>query len=314
MKLKKIIIISSSILISLLIGLCIYFGVIKNNDETQEQYANMNFTINDYLQGGNGESVKVILLGGQSNATGISYVSELEKNVSSDKFNEYSRGYSNVFINYYNDNGNNVSNGFVNVKVNQGGAHGMFGPELGMGEKLSELYPDEKIFIIKYSWSGSNLYNQWNSQTGQMYKAFIKFSQESLLYLKFKNYNPQIVAMMWMQGESDSLDYCVDEYEGHLLKMIEKIRLDLKSFIDEKGMYFVDAYISNSSFWPNYKKINQSKQNICDSNNLNLCIDTIKEGLTTDKEPYPNIDLAHYDSLSEIKLGHLFIETYHKNS
>lgn len=75
-------------------------------------------------------------------------------------------------------------------------------------------------------------------------------------------------------------------------------------------MCLIDAYISSSGYWVDYKRINRAKQSICDSSNLNLCIDTIEEGLTFDKEPVNNPDLAHYDSLSEIKLGHLFVEKY----
>ena len=41
---------------------------------------------------------------------------------------------------------------------------------------------------------------------------------------------------------------------------------------------------------------------------MNRVIDTISEGLTCSNEPSDNPDIAHYDSLSEIKLGHLFIE------
>ena len=39
-----------------------------------------NFTINDNLDDGNGENVKVILLAGQSNATGVAYHSILKDN------------------------------------------------------------------------------------------------------------------------------------------------------------------------------------------------------------------------------------------
>ena len=64
----------------------------------------MEFVINDTLENGNGEKVKVFLLAGQSNASGVSHTSELKKNISEDKFLEYEAGYNNVFINYYNDN------------------------------------------------------------------------------------------------------------------------------------------------------------------------------------------------------------------
>ena len=41
---------------------------------------------------------------------------------------------------------------------------------------------------------------------------------------------------------------------------------------------------------------------------MNVLVDTISEGLTCSGEPEGNPDMAHYDALSEIKLGHLFAE------
>ena len=126
-------------------------------------------------------------------------------------------------------------------------------------------------------------------------------------YLEDKNYNANIIAMMWMQGESDATPLDSLKYEKNQSNLISSLRKDLSSYIND-NMYFIDAYISQSPYWVSYKKINESKQNICDNDNYNLCIDTISKGLTYENEPFNNPDLAHYDSLSEIKLGHLYIE------
>jgi hypothetical protein len=77
-------------------------------------------------------------------------------------------------------------------------------------------------------------------------------------------------------------------------------------------MAFVDAYIADSFFWKNYIKLNEQKQMVADSSPLNVVIDTISEGLSITKEPEGEPDIAHYDSLSEIKLGHLFAEEISK--
>ena len=311
MKNKRILWITFIILIILIISLSIFLSVHFN--KTDDTKANMQFVINDTLQDGNNKKVKVILLGGQSNASGCSHISELSKNIDSTKMLEYEKGYENIYINYYDDNGNNKSDGFVNVKIGQGANIQLFGPELGMGEKLSELYPNETIFIIKYAWGGSNLHTQWNPNGGKLYQAFIKFTKESMEYLKSKNYDAKIVSMMWMQGESDANLYYAHEYEDNLLDMIGSIRSSLKEYIAREGMYFIDAYISDSPFWISYVKINKAKSNVCNKSDLNICIDTIKEGLTYDKEPVSSPDLAHYDSISEIKLGHLFIDVFNSN-
>ena len=41
---------------------------------------------------------------------------------------------------------------------------------------------------------------------------------------------------------------------------------------------------------------------------MNVVVDTIAAGLICTEEPEGNPDIPHYDSLSEIKLGHLFAE------
>ena len=74
------------------------------------------------------------------------------------------------------------------------------------------------------------------------------------------------------------------------------------------GIAFVDAYIADSFFWKHYIKLNQAKQAVADSSPMNVVIDTIKHGLSITEEPLGEPDIAHYDSLSEIKLGHLFAE------
>ena len=118
------------------------------------------FVVNDTLANGHGRKAKIILLGGQSNAAGCSIDEYLQMKVSQEKYSEYQNGYDNVYINYY-VSGNNKSEGFVKCSTCQGESGGYFGPELGIAEKLNELYPDELFFIIKYAYSGTNLYEQW---------------------------------------------------------------------------------------------------------------------------------------------------------
>ena len=307
---KKTLILFSIIAVALIVAVSVILISLKDNPKRDDTQANMDFVINDTLADGNNQKVKVFILGGQSNASGVASEEELKKNISNDKYLEYKEGYSKVYINYYNDNGNNKSLGFTNVKLGQGYNKDYFGPELGMGEKLHELYPKETIFIIKYAWGGSNLHTQWDSEYGNIYKAFVKFVKESMEYLENKNYDAEIMAMMWMQGESDSSKKDALNYYDNLLNMMSSIREEFKEDINKEGMYFVDAYIASSPIWPYHNVVNEAKKNVCDLSDLNLCIDTNGEGLSTDKEPAGNPDLAHYDSLSELKLGHLFIEKY----
>ena len=263
---------------------------------------------------GNGKKAKIILIGGQSNAAGTTYDSYLKQNVSAEKYSEYENGYDNVYINYF-TSGSNESKAFVKCAARQGEAGVCFGPELGIADKLHELYPNETFFIVKWAWGGSNLYDQWRApssegETGPYYQAFVSYVKASVEYLVSKNYDVEIEGMCWMQGESDAcwMDSTLN-YGQNLTDLIGDIRKRFATYAADDGIAFVDAYIAAPPApWTYYEIVNQAKQNVADSSPLNVAIDTISEGLIVSGEPVGGPDLAHYDSLSELKLGHLFAE------
>ena len=276
--------------------------------------SDVTFTVADTLPDGEGRSVKVILLGGQSNASGCSRDDYLAKNVTSEKYAQYEGGFDNVYINYF-ATGTNVSSAFVKCGARQGEAGGYFGPELGMAEKLNEMYPDETFFIIKCAWGGSNLVNQWLSpssdgRTGDLYRRFVNYVNTSIDYLVSKNYDVKIEAMCWMQGESDSLNVKhATDYQKNLENLISDIRDEFSEYASDDGIAFVDAYIAdNPFFWVYCEQVNNSKLAVSDKSPINLLVDTVSAGLTCTEEPEGAPDVAHYDSLSELKLGQMFIE------
>lgn len=290
-----------------LIGILCFFGIkhcLGNR---------ITFAVQDTLPDGNGKEATVILLGGQSNASGCSLDEYLKRNVPTEKYAEYQNGYDNVYINFL--SGANTSDGFVKCATLQGEIEGGFGPELGLAEKLHELYPDKTFFIIKCAWGGTNLFSQWLSpsskgKTGDLYKQFVAYVEASIQYLTSKNYDVKIEGMCWMQGESDS--FMTDSstlYGQHLNNFIEDIRKKFSRYAAEDGIAFADAYIAaNPAYWVYYEAVNRGKWEVAQLSPLNVLVDTVTAGLDCSKEPEGNPDIPHYDSLSEIKLGHLFAE------
>ena len=273
-----------------------------------------NHSIKDTLLDGGGKTARVILLAGQSNAAGCSRNDCLKNNISAELYADYEEGFENILINskvtYY----KNDTNAFVKTKLGLGDNNSLFGPEVGMAYRLHERFPNEVFFIIKYAWSGSNMPYIWespstNGRIGQLYTPFVDHVHNSIKYLKYKNYNVQIDGLCWMQGESDSVDTeAAYNYRNYLSNFVKDIRNEFQDYASESGIKFVDAYISDSPLWTHYELLNESKKAVADMSDLNVCIDTISYGLKYDVEPAWNPDLAHYDSLSELKLGHLFVE------
>lgn len=54
--------------------------------------------------------------------------------------------------------------------------------------------------------------------------------------------------------------------------------------------------------------MNNAKIKFSNDSEYNIYFSTIDSGLEWSKEPEDNPDIAHFDSLSEIKLGKLFAE------
>ncbi len=299
--------------IGLGIGLFLWRQSIEWPGEVYEMDMHTDFPKPENLPDGDGERVKVILLLGQSNATGIGHTSCLQENLNDQQYARYEGGFDSVWINYCVDNHRNCSDGeFVSVDLNCAVDDGYFGPEVGMAEKFAEQWPGERIVILKYTYSGTSLYYRWLSrgERGSIYQALEIFVNTYMQALLDHNYDARIGAVCWMQGESDTADKIAkDRYYNAQTRLISYLREDFTKYAEDGGICFIDAGISDSPLWtPGYADINKTKEEIAKDSDLNYYFSTIDAGLTYNKEPQGAPDLAHYDSMSVLRLGHLFGE------
>ncbi len=282
--------------------------------EDEPVWLNMNteYPLPTSLPDGGGQRVKVILLLGQSNATGCGITSYLEKNLGTERYSAYAEGFPSVLINYCLDDHKTTSGGeFLKVSSTCGTSEGYFGAEVGMAETLSKEYPGETIVILKYSMSGYSLHHHWLSEgnRGSIYEACLKFTETYMNVLRDSNYDARIGAICWMQGESDTTEFKAEHYYDNQTRFVSYLREDLSPYAENGGIYFIDAGISNSPYCePAYPTVNAAKAEFAKASPLNLYFSTIDEGLTVHLEPEGDPDWGHYDSMSTLKLGHLFGE------
>jgi hypothetical protein len=272
---------------------------------------NTEYPSTEALPDGEGKKTKVVLLIGQSNATGCSITEYLRQNISSEDFERYENGFSSVLINYCLDDHSYTSNGkFVPVDLSCGAGEGFFGPEVGMAEVLSEAFPDETVVILKYTMSGYSLHYHWLSagQRGSIYNAFLNFVETYMDALTEKNYDPEIGAICWMQGESDTTEFKAERYYDNQTALVSYLREDLAKYANG-DIYFIDAGISDSPYCePAWREINEAKRRFSERSPLNIYFSTLELGLTVRNEPIGDPDWGHYDSVSELKLGKTFGE------
>ena len=270
--------------------------------------------------------VDVVLISGQSNAVGCTRVSCIKESISTTKYYEYMDGYPSIqiafdswtkdswttpgTIMFYSQN-KSKNETFTKVMLGQGNGLSTFGPEIGIAEAMHEKYGD-KLFLIKYACGASNLKDDWTKRDSPMYGRFINYVKKQMNNLKDMGYLPTIKAFCWMQGEGDSYDQYYQTYYENLKEFVTNVRSDLKELAGNKDMPFIDAGINNSPQWEFYKEVNDAKKQFANESDNNFYIDTIEEGLHTNQEPFGEPDTAHYDTVSQVKLGKLFAAQFER--
>ena len=298
-------------LLLLLLCLCGCGSTKEPEDSTVVLNMNAEYPEAEDLPDGEGKKVKVILLIGQSNATGCSLTQYLKESISAEDYGRCENGFPSVLINYCLDDHSYTSEGrFVPVDLNCAAGEGYFGPEVGMADTIAAAYPDETVVILKYTMSGFSLHYHWLSagERGSIYRAFLRFVQTYMDALTENNYDPDLRAICWMQGESDTTEFKAARYYDNQTAFVSYLREDLAAYADG-DIVFIDAGISDSPYCePSWREINEAKRRFAEQSPLNVYFSTIDMGLTVHKEPAGDPDWGHYDAESEWKLGKRFGE------
>ncbi len=304
MKIKRVI----AILMSVICAPCLFAcGAPQSDGENDE------VTEDNAVAGPN--VARVVVLLGQSNMEGASYKTLLRsKGVSKAKYEEYLAGYPNVKISYvvpWNP-AQSSRNGFLPTALGMGGQDNRFGPEVGIAEYLTES-GYESVFLVKYSYGGTSLHKEWRSpssggKTGELYDGAVEYVLNAMATLENADYYPVIDAICWMQGESDAdkSEDAANAYFDLQTNFIKDLRDDLAFYGHGAGIGFVDAGISDCALWKYQKTVNDAKYAVAQADELNTYFSTIDAELEYMNEPSYGADIAHFDCLSEIKLGHMF--------
>ena len=272
------------------------------------------------------ETFRLFFLGGQSNMEGHGLNVELPDSLSGMIENVWifhghpigddnKKGGLGTWDNLKPGNGAGfTSDGFINKLSHK------FGPELSFGKKLQELYPEDKIVIIKYARGGSSIdslaareYGSWEFDykgTGGM-NQFDHFLTTVKGALNTNDINGDGIedvlvpsGIIWMQGESDATitEDIALHYYSNLKRLMDLIRA---VFHDDKlpvvlGKISDSGLDNNGKTWK-YGELVQYAQEEYVRNDKNATI-------VRDTKNYDYSDPWHYDSDGYIDLGIKFAE------
>ena len=272
-----------------------------------------------------GKDFHVYYLGGQSNMDGYGHVKELPK--------ELSGGVPQVWIFHGNTSadgtpadGNgkwsplNVGHGVgfsSNGKTNKYSER--FGAEITFSKRLSEVYPDRNIALIKYSRGGTSIdadtknakrfgcwAPNWEGGNGDgtninQYDHFLATMANARRDADIDNDGKADrlipAGIIWMQGESDASERKIAKrYKDNLTLLMYLIRKEL----GDMETKVVVGQIADWKVWPHRKIVRKAQVDFVNEDHNAV--------LVTSTDMYDNSDPWHYDSKGYLDLGVRFAE------
>jgi len=198
-------------------------------------------------EGGAGQKTKVILFAGQSNCRGKGDFSKLTE----EERVQLEQAQKQITLALFENKEKTVEplhpfKASVHDREKYG-PEWFFGPELFMGVKLNQQWPNQKFLFIKHAVGGSSLHGAWNidwsadivkgtpdEKRPRLYYVWSEYVQSVLATLNQDKY--ELAGMVWVQGESDNpglkdgpkAEYS-NHYKSNLLKLIKQARADMNA-------------------------------------------------------------------------------------
>jgi len=272
------------------------------------------------------DTIRVFYLGGQSNMEGFGYNKELPKTLNKD--------FKDVYIFHGNSAIDGDTSGGLGYWSILKPGHGIgfqtdgktnqysdrFGIELSFAKRLQELYPNEKIALIKYSRNGSSIDSLATSSFGSwepdfkgkgginQYDHYLTTIKNALSVKDINNDGKEDVlvpsGILWMQGESDAdkTEEIALRYYDNLKRLMDLMRAslltdDLPVVIGKISDSFNDT---DGLVWDYGDLVTYAQEKFVKTDGNAAIVRTTKF--------YKYSDKWHYDSAGFIDFGEQFAE------
>lgn len=180
---------------------------------------------------------------------------------------------------------------------------GSFGPEIGFAHTFLESESLDQLWLVKYAVGGSSLL-AWEADWSSERAAIADDADKGPLYQRLLRHFEQVtqdeevevLACLWMQGESDSrFQQAAADYQANLKRLIARIRADL----DQAEMRFVIGLVNPSGAKFAHLSTVRAAQRLVAETVPNVSfVDTA--GLSK------HDDKLHYDTAGQLELGRRF--------
>jgi hypothetical protein len=232
------------------------------------------------------KTIKVFLLGGQSNMVGSGKASNLKP--------PYNKPLLKIKA------WHPQTNKWAPLAPETVNTKGRFGPEIYFGHTMAKTFPEDDIRLVKYAAGGTALYNDWSPKTkGKQYVNFMSRAKAAIADLETAGVEYEISGMLWLQGESDASENKAETYEKNLSEFISHMRTEFKT----PSMPFIIARVRNHYGG----KTGQSKI----VRDAQVKIATLIKNVTWfDKDDCSMLNAGHYNAAGLADIGKRFTAKY----
>lgn len=253
--------------------------------------------------------IDVYLIGGQSNAAGRALISNVV--LDPGQIGSNTAQLTNTDVRFYysetvDANAGATPNAWTTLQP-AAQFEGYFGPEIGLGNRLAELYPDRTIALIKHAKGSTSLASDWNptGEGGAQWQLFVQTVQAGLQALIDEGHTPVLRGMVWQQGETDANSESGSEaYGSNLKQFIAAVREEFSA----PDMAFVYGTILQKESRPFGAKVRAGQEAVDEDAQSPLSITGANLINADDLKTNYNNDLVHFDYISQIELGKRFAE------
>ena len=172
-----------------------------------------------------------------------------------------------------------------------------FGPEITFGRTVADACSTDTFALIKHGTSGTSLSGDWDPSGGATYTAFRNKVTDGMAALTSAGYEPEIVGMLWTQGERDAkLGRTTPQYEADLNEFIADMRTNYGS-----GLPFYLSRLSSGQTdisAAGLTAIRTAQANVTAADSRAFMIDTDGFGLLGDN--------LHFNASGQQDLGNAF--------
>ncbi|MEZ4810716.1 MAG: sialate O-acetylesterase [Allomuricauda sp.] len=271
------------------------------------------------------ETIRLFYLGGQSNMVGYGYNADLPDTL---------KKFKNVWIFDGNPAPDEDNHGGLGIWTPLGPGFGTgfssdgttntlsnrFGLELSFAKKMSELYPNEKIALIKYSRGGTSIdslgareFGSWDvdykgTNGINQYDHFLSTVKNAMGVKDIDNNGVEDIlipsGILWMQGESDGSfsEEMANGYYGNLKRLMGLVRAAFRN----DNIPIVIGKISDSyhnqgnKVWEFGELVQYAQEKFVKTDK--------KAAIVRSTQYYGYSDMYHYDSAGYIDLGERFAQ------